>query len=1002
MRIGKIGFRGWCRGGWIASVLLVSVSSAGWAQPLPAEEIGALVQAYKKDERGPYKAIRWFCPDGTVLLPDKRCAQPGGIQHAVHKDVVQRLAKDQGVFLGQILAGTPFDDFLDAGGENSRLKQYQVEKYLQLVDDGWILRRARYYRGAIQFEDEERWCLDFLTWLAGNEEVVRSQFFLLRQAAKDIPHKAGADRWKRIRGKSQAIAEAFPGFSRLRAKLHGQPEFRDIERVKAFRTENRGKVPPEIDEMIRDLVADLDAVWQPAQLLSLKPYVSRLPGQMGVRGRLAGLIETYGNKARGPGDAESLAGGEVREIADLLWEIRRETRTVSTPGVRLSLIDLSNELGGILFLEVSRWQPRTTGELLEKACTLAKAAAGCGYLEEWEWETVKGMACPERGTGSMSLESYLDATDCLRRIVEWGAGMVRAEYSAVTAMFGGFEPMAAGFVDDRIHSSPLLALGRVAGQLGEMGARLTGVSSDVFGRRNQVEIRGVNPGFAMGQLEVVLGRPDTASFSSRKIYALSEAPTDMKPVAGIATVSEGNLVSHVQLLARNLGIPNAVLSGQLLRYLEPHSGQEVFYAVSPRGAVRMKPATEMTDREKRLLEGRKRKEERISVPTDRVDLNESGLLSMSTLRASDSGRLCGPKAANLGQLKALFPDRVVDGLVIPFGVFRQHLDQQMPGTPSTYWHHLEETFLQASRDRSAGRAEEEIEAATLESLAHLREAIRKMELLPEFMARLRHGFRAEFGSEIGGLAVFIRSDTNMEDLKDFTGAGLNLTVFNVLEESRILQAIRDVWASPFTERSYRWRQRYLLNPENVYPSILVLPSVHVDKSGVMVTTGVVTSRPEDTTVAFSRGVGGAVEGQIAESYTLRPEGTRRLLSPSRDPRYTFLPATGGVEKRSTQLDEPIMSHEDLEQLLSMANEIRQSLPGTPGIETAGPFDVELGFQGDRIWLFQVRPYVENKQARSSAYLGSLDPKLPRDLEVPWDGEIETPETPPQNPVETVR
>ena len=456
---------------------------------------------------------------------------------------------------------------------------------------------------------------------------------------------------------------------------------------------------------------------------------------------------------------------------------------------------------------------------------------------------------------------------------------------------------------------PCLPSGRSQVSSEKMGARLTGISSDVFGRRNQVEIRGVNPGFAMGQLEVVLGRPETASFSGGKIYALSEAPADMKPVAGIATVSEGNLVSHVQLLARNLGIPNAVLSGQLLRSLEPYRGQEVFYAVSPRGAVRMKPATDMTAREKGLVEGRKRKEERIAVPTDRVDLNESGLLSMSTMRASDSGRFCGPKAANLGQLKALFPDRVVDGLVIPFGVFRQHLDQQMPGTPSTYWHHLQETFLQASRNREAGLPEEEIEAATLERLSHLREEIRKMEFLPEFTARLSYGFRAEFGAEIGGLAVFIRSDTNMEDLKDFTGAGLNLTVFNVLEEDKILQAIREVWASPFTERSYRWRQRYLLNPENVYPSILILPSVNVDKSGVMITSGVVTSNPEDTTVAFSRGVGGAVEGQAAESYLLRPDGSQASpLAVPGDPVHGSCPLTGGVEKRSTRLDRPILSH----------------------------------------------------------------------------------------------
>ena len=77
----------------------------------------------------------------------------------------------------------------------------------------------------------------------------------------------------------------------------------------------------------------------------------------------------------------------------------------------------------------------------------------------------------------------------------------------------------------------------------------------------------------------------------------------------------------------------------------------------------------------------------------------------------------------------------------------------------------------------------------------------------------------------------------MEDLKDFTGAGLNLTLFNVVDYETIIQGIRDVWASPYTERSYKWRQQYLLNPENVFPSILIIPSVDVDYSGVMVTRG---------------------------------------------------------------------------------------------------------------------------------------------------------------------
>ena len=107
------------------------------------------------------------------------------------------------------------------------------------------------------------------------------------------------------------------------------------------------------------------------------------------------------------------------------------------------------------------------------------------------------------------------------------------------------------------------------------------------------------------------------------------------------------------------------------------------------------------------------------------------------------------------------------------------------------------------------------------------------------------------------MLVVLRSDTNMEDLKEFTGAGLNLTLFNILSEKNIIEGIKRVWASPYTERSFKWRQKYLSNPENVFPSILIIPSVDVEYSGVMITKGINNGNDNDLTVAFSRGAGGA-------------------------------------------------------------------------------------------------------------------------------------------------
>ena len=182
----------------IALCLALFFTSAGtpFCQTLSNNKVASLIKEFKKDPRGPYQAIRWFCPDGSVNPADRPCPQPGGIQHALPKDIVRVIEKERDLYLGQILAGSSFEEFFDEGSQNSRLKQYQVEKYLKAVDDGWILRRARYYRGALQDEDESAWGKAFLTWLLSTDEAVGSRFFLVRKAVRDIPHRAETGHWK--------------------------------------------------------------------------------------------------------------------------------------------------------------------------------------------------------------------------------------------------------------------------------------------------------------------------------------------------------------------------------------------------------------------------------------------------------------------------------------------------------------------------------------------------------------------------------------------------------------------------------------------------------------------------------------------------------------------------------------------------------------------------------------------------------------------------------------
>jgi hypothetical protein len=273
----------------------------------------------------------------------------------------------------------------------------------------------------------------------------------------------------------------------------------------------------------------------------------------------------------------------------------------------------------------------------------------------------------------------------------------------------------------------------------------------------------------------------------------------------------------------------------------------------------------------------------------------------------------------------------------------------------------------------SGTLKTDVDNYILKNLETLRNAIQKMQFLPGFEADFKKQFQQVLGKEIGKLPVFLRSDTNMEDLKDFTGAGLNLTLFNVVEPNKIMEGIKQVWASPYSERSFRWRQSYLLNPENVFPSILVIPSVNVDYSGVLITKGLNSGDNDNLTVAFSRGAGGAVDGQVAETYLLKSNGENKLLAPSREPSYNSLPFTGGTGKITCDFNTPILNRSNLDDIRKFAAQVKQKMKETNGMQ--GPYDVELGFQNNKLWLFQVRPFVENKNAASAIYLESITPVI---------------------------
>ena len=949
-------------------LLFMSVGSTFFmfSQSASNDQIKELIQTSKNDVRGPYKDIRWFCTDGSVRQPKDPCPENigPGVQHARYKDAVVNLGKTNHIYLGQILAYTNKDEFWDAEHNHSRLKQYQLDKYLRTVDNGWVNQKGQFYRGSIQSEDEEAWGIDFYKWLLSKDNLIDENFFLIRQSLKDIPHSGDDNVAQLMRSQSKVISDVIPEFMDLRVKIHSLPEASDIEKVKTFKVDKAFKISPANSKKIDELITTMSTFFKPVDIAALKKYTTTIKDS-----DIGKTINAFILSNTHTSDTPKL----ITETAQLLYDIREAISNEKSGKAKLQLLDLSLKLEEIVFKNAQNWETNSVEELLNKICYLGLATAGAGYIETQEWEQLNLTITPSKDS-TMTLEELTSVLESARRQVEWSSSMVKANYQHIVDQYTAFEPLAYGFIDDKIRGSVALHLGKVVSDLGDFIAKESSLTNKVLDIPNQSGFRGLNPGYAFGELVVISGSPDDIEVSSNKIYIFQRSPADLKPIAGIATVSEGNMVSHVQLLARNLGIPNAALSDDNLQSLLKYNGQKVFYAVSNKGNVIIKAEKDMTEDERLLFAKKERKEEKIAVPIENIRLKETSILNLRSVDASDSGKLCGPKAANLGQLKKMFPDQVVEGFVIPFGIFRTHMDQQMPNQGMSYWDFLNAMFAKAEQ-MSLTNNDEEIEAFQLDQLKILRDAIKIMPMQASFLSELETDFKSILGKNMGEVPVFLRSDTNMEDLKDFTGAGLNLTLFNVADKDKIIQGIKDVWASPYTERSFKWRQKYLLNPENVFPSILVIPSVDVDYSGVLITKGISNGNEDDLTVAFSRGAGGAVDGQSAETYLIKNKGGFQFLAPAREQLYNSLPVTGGMAKKAATFNEFVLNTQNINDIRILANTIRKRLPQETKSDYDGAYDVELGFKDNKLWLFQIRPFVENKKALSSEYLESITPKI---------------------------
>lgn len=929
-------------------------------EPAVVAEARALVAQMRADERGPYSRLRWFCKDGSVHPPTPyACAERGGgRQHGEYSSERRRLA-ELGWTAGTVLAATPFEELWDGERRNQRLRALLVERYLEDTGDHWVLRLARGYRGRIQAEDEAAAGRDILIRLLARPEWVAENYLLVREAARSLPHQAEDDKSRGIRRLAQEVSDQDSSFESLRIKIHSTPGKEDLEATREWiaAARKRGAAAGPIATAER-LVTALERLYAGGGewLRAQRAVLARHPRGAEVGEILDGWLEVP------PAERVRRAATALGRIRGIVTAPREGARDGAAS---LVLVDLSlaveREAVKDAF-EVLAEDDLTRRELLILGRDLVDAGYGAGLLSVRERNALAGplgrLAAVK--TTDAAAADYVAAIENLRRAGPWALGTVRYIFAEALARYGALEPEALRFSDDLLRGSALLPLARVTTLLSADADALTGLSHRVFGVRRG-GLTGLNPGIAVGRLRIVDGAELADLAVGRdEVVVLPRTVSDLDPVAGILTMAEGNLLSHVQLLARNLGIPNVSCSPLLAAGLAAHDGEEVLLAAAGDGSVVLERFADLPPALRERLRAGERQAESVKVAAPVPDLGVRRPLALAELEAGLSGRVVGPKAANLGELARHFPGRVAPAIALPFGIFADHVSG--PGSPR-------ERLDRAFARHRAGELDDDGLAREIEAV---RIAIRGLELSPALRGELLPRMAEEFGAA-GSYGVFVRSDTNVEDLPGFTGAGLNETVPHVLGADELLRAVPRVWSSPFTARAMGWRSTLLERPEDVYTSVLLMKSVAADKSGVMVTADL-AGRSGGLTVAIARGVGGAVDSEAAETLVLRPDGSVLLLAEAKAPYRRRLKESGGVDWVPAAAGQ-VLTDAEIASLRQLAAEIAERL--RPARDEEGrplPWDVELGFAGGELNLFQIRPLVERGQQVADRIVAALDPE----------------------------
>ena len=440
----------------------------------------------------------------------------------------------------------------------------------------------------------------------------------------------------------------------------------------------------------------------------------------------------------------------------------------------------------------------------------------------------------------------------------------------------------------------------------------------------------LNVAKGLGRIHIIPKLDDHVEIGFNEILVLDEVPVQLPPVAGIITSQPSTPLSHINLLAKGWGIPNAYIKNAK-ELLKQYDGWWVSFET-----LRENYTIKRADLNQ-LREYQRRQAERLDVMKPRSDLSEKRLLSLAQQR-SRSSLAYGGKSANLGEvLNARLPGIVVpNGFTIPFYYYDEFIKRN----------DLDDAIFGLLNDQKFVHDP----AYRREQLVQLRQKIESAEFDPALRQQVLERVASEYASK----GLFVRSSSNSEDLPNFSGAGLYTTVPNVRGDQQLIDAIRKVWASLWNFEAYEARERANVDHSKIFMAVLLQEGINSESSGVMISTDPFDNDNKGAIyISAKRGLGiKVVEGQrIAEQIIFRPRTNAiQVLTRSAEDSLLTFDEQGGVKEVPITGDRVVLTDEVVRRLVRAALGIKR-------VFGARDQDIEWAYMKGQIYIVQSRPFI---------------------------------------------